>query len=181
MYKIFVSSLMLLFFIKGKGQSEDINSGKYHPAKEHFETQYIKQEYSKYLRSQIKIEKNKVIINVVNYIEFPENLDDKFKLILRTGLLYPMAINGNAIVKISAMDELPLLNINSKTKRFKFWISGNNEFLKNEVSKTLLGNSTNPEEYYFELYNENADTNTNFNDFIEGARLTYIGYGGIII
>ena len=180
MRKIFISSLMLLFFIKGKGQTEDINSGKYYSAKEHFETQYIKQGYSRYLKSQIKIENNKVIINVVYHIEFPENLDNKFKLILGSGLLYPMVINRSPMVKISMMDELPLLDINPKTKRFKFWVFRNNETLQNGIVEKI-GDSSNPEEYYFELYNENADTNTSFNDFVEGAKLTYIGYGGIII
>ncbi|MGE8552520.1 MAG: hypothetical protein ACN6OB_01135 [Chryseobacterium jejuense] len=181
MNRIFAALLVLFLFIKGKGQAENINSGKYHPAKEHFETKYIKQEYSKYPKSQITIEKDKVIINVINSIEFPENLDNRFKLLLGSGLLNPMIINGSPIIKILAMDELPLLNVNPQTKRFKFWIFRTNEFLENEISKALLINSANPNEYYFELYNENADTNTSFNDFIEGAKLTYLGYGGIII
>lgn len=181
MIRIFVTLFVLFLFTKGKGQSENINSGKYHPAKEHFETQYIKQEYSKYPKFQIKIEKDKVIMNVVNSIEFPEKLDNRFKLLLGTGLLNPMIINGSPNVKILVMDELLLLNPNPQTKRFKFWIFRNNKSYKHNIQEVLLGNSVNPEEYYFELYNEKADVSTGFNDFIEGARLTYIGYGGIII
>lgn len=169
------------FAIKGIAQTENINSGKYHPAKEHFETIYKQQEHSKYLRSQVKLEKAKAIINVVNILEFPENVGEKFKLIFGSGLLYPMAINGTPHVKIAAINELPLLNINPQTKRFSFWMFGQDEFLGKSVLLGLLENRVNPTEYYFELYNENADEMTSFEEFIDGAKLTYIQSGGIII
>ncbi|MDR6524854.1 hypothetical protein J2787_000224 [Chryseobacterium rhizosphaerae] len=181
MKHIFTIAFIVFFAIKGKGQTENIDSGKYYPAKEHFETQYKKQEHLKYRKTQVRLEKNRAIINVVKSIEFPENIGDRFKLIFENGLLDPMLINGNAHVKISVVNELPLLNTDPQTKRFSFWIFRRNENLKKGTLESILGNNVNPEEYYFELYNEKADNNTSFQKFVEGAELTYIGYGGIII
>ena len=53
--KIIFSILIPLNFF---GQIENINSWKYHPAKEIFETKYEKREYSKFQQHQIKIENN---------------------------------------------------------------------------------------------------------------------------
>lgn len=39
----------------------------------------------------------------------------------------------------------------------------------------------NPSEYYFELQNENADENTSNKDFINGAKLTFLKFGTIVI
>ena len=155
-------------------QTENINSGKYHPAKEIFEKHYEKSEYPKFAKSQIKVEKNKVILSDIKSIEFNENSDEKTKLILKSGLLDPYLINGSYNLKIGWIDELTLLNPNPQTKRFKFWIfySGN---------KNPLLNSVNPHEYYIELYNENANENSNFENFVKDAKLTFLKYGGITI
>lgn len=181
MKKLFTILSIIIFSVKGNAQTENINSGKYHPAKEHFETQYKKQEYPKYSKFQTKLEKDRVVIDVVKVIEFPKYLDEKFKLIFENGLLDPMRINGNLVLKIASMDELPLLNINPQTKRFIFWIfPKNNNGEKDSVEYVLRG-KVNPDEYYFELQNENADEHTSFKEFVEGAKLTYLAYGGIII
>ncbi|MGE8431683.1 hypothetical protein [Chryseobacterium joostei] len=182
MNNILMVLFAFVFFIQGKGQLDHINSGKYHSAKEHFETKYQRQEHSRFLRSQIRIERNRVVMNVINVIEFSESLDDKYKFILENGLLNPVRINGSPVLRISVIDELPLLSTDPQTKRFKLWVFvQENGSLKQETLENLLKNSVNPDEYYFELYNENADINTSFNEFVEGAKLTYIGYGGIII
>ena len=39
----------------------------------------------------------------------------------------------------------------------------------------------NPNEYYFELQNEDADENRTNEDFINGAKLTFLKFGTIII
>lgn len=161
-----------------KAQAENINTAKYHPAKEHFETKYHKQEYSKYLKSQVKLEEGKVIIDKIKIIEFPESIDDESKLILENGFLDPMKINGSLILKISKINELTLLNPNSQTKRFSFWIFKN---IMPSSNKGILRNRINPDEYYFELQNENANKNTSFKDFVVGAKLTYLSFGTIII
>ncbi|WP_223608114.1 hypothetical protein [Chryseobacterium sp. OSA05B] len=181
MKKLFTIASIVFFAVKGNAQTENINSGKYHAAKEHFETQYKKQEYPTYLRSQVKMEKDRVVIDVVKVIEFPKYLDEKLKLIFENGLLDPMRINGNPVLKIVSMDELPLLSTNSQTKRFKFWIFPQNNNAKKDSVEYVLRGKVNPDEYYFELRNENADENTSFKEFVEGAKLTYFAYGGIII
>lgn len=172
---------IIFFHVNGNAQTENINSGKYHPAKEHFETKYQKQEYPKYLRSQIKLEKDRIIIDVVKVVWFSERLDERFKLIFENGLLDPMKINGSPILVIANMDELPLLSTNSQTKRFKFWIFPQNKPLEKDSEEYFLRGRLNPDEYYFELQNKNADEKTSFKEFVEGARLTYLAYGGIII
>jgi hypothetical protein len=182
MKNLFTIFFIIISVINVFGQTENIESGKYHPAKEHFETEYVKQEYSKYSKSQIRIEKNKVIIDVVKNIEFPDDIDGKFKLIFENGLIDPMRVDGSVSLKVSSIDELTLLNPNPQTKRFKFWVFPQNTSSMNKGTfDYMMQNRANPDEYYFELHNESADENTNFKEFIEGAELTYLAYGGIII
>ncbi|MBK1896361.1 hypothetical protein [Chryseobacterium paridis] len=177
-------TIFLVITLMGRlfGQTENIENRKYHPAKEHFEKEYIKQDYQKYLKSQIKIEKDKVIIDVVKIIEFSENLDKRFKLIFENGLIDPTKVNSSYILRISSIDELKLLNPNPQTKRFSFWVfpQGKTSVQNNSVEHMLRGRF-NPDEYYFELQNDNADDNTSFEEFIVGARLTYLGYSGIVL
>ena len=164
------------------GQTENINSGKYHPAKEVFESKYKKKEYSKFTTGQIRIENNKVIFGNLKSIEFDEKSDAETKMILSSGLIDPTKINGSVHLKISKINELPLLNPNPQTKRFKFWIFPIQSQKENssELEKTL-SNRVNPSEYYFELQNKFADENTSFEDFIKNAKLTFLIFGTIII
>jgi hypothetical protein len=168
-----------LFFVNQSNAQID-NSGKYSLAKKHFETEYERHEYPKYLKSQIQSYKDKVVIDVIKVFEFSEDMDDKFKLILENGLLDPMRIAGTPFVNISNILELSSLNPDYKTKRFSFWIY-REKSLESGIFQTSLNNRINPEEYYFELQNENADESTSFEEFVKGAKLTYLGYGGIII
>lgn len=178
MKNIFTVLFIIICMVKIYGQEEDIESGKYHPAKEHFETKYVKAEYPKYLRSQIKIGKNKVIIDVIKCIVFPESLNRNFRLILESGLLDPVLIKGSSVLEISSMDELGLLNLNPQMKRFKFWVFQKEESI---VKRFILKGRTNPDEYYFEIQNENANETTTFEEFVEGAKLTYLAFGTIIL
>ena len=167
---------ILIFFISLNffGQTENINSGKYHPAKEIFETKYKIMTFGKFLPSQIIVTDNKVTFNITKSFEFSEKSNKLTKLILTSGLLDPYEINGSNQLTISTIDELYLLNPNPQTRRFKFWIYYLN-------SKNPLLNSVNPSEYYFELQNENADENTTSTDFIKGAELTFLTFGTIVI
>jgi hypothetical protein len=164
------------------GQTENINSGKYHPAKEVFESKYQKEEYSKFASNKIKIENNKIILDNLKFIEFDEKSDTKTKLILSNGFLDPYKINGSINLKISKIDELSLLNPNPQTKRFKFWIFPiQNQKVNSSELEKMLSNRINPSEYYFELQNKFADENTSFEDFIKGANLIFLIFGTIII
>lgn len=173
--------LLILIPFNIFAQSENINSGKYHPAKEMFKKKYKKTDYSKFTESQIKIEANKVILNNTKTIEFTEKLDYKYKLIIQNGLLDPYEINKSSYLKLASFDELILLNPNSQTKRFKFWIFPTKTNSNLTDFEKLLSSRVNPDEYYFELTNENANENTNYEDFIKGAKLTFLIFGTIII
>jgi len=165
---------LIIFPLNIFGQTENINNGKYAPAKEVFERDYQKQEYTKFSKNQIKVENNTVFLGEIKSIAFSEESNETTKLILCNGLLDPYVINGSFKLKISHIDELYLLNPNSTTKRYKFWI-----FYFNTGNP--LTDSVNPHEYYFELQNKMADENTSNKDFIYGAKLTFLKYGGIII
>jgi len=178
MKQIFVVLIILFSVVQINAQIENINSGKYSLAKKHFETKYEEHQYPKYLKSQIKSYKDKVVIDIAKVLEFSEDIDYRSRLILENGLLDPIRINGKPFIKISSISELSLLNPDYKTKRFSFWVYKSKEFTKSgNVLKDTLTNRINPDEYYFELQNENADKNTSFEKFIEGAKLTYLSFG----
>jgi len=111
----------------------------------------------------------------IKSIKFDEHSNETTKLILCTGLLDPYLINGSLNLTISIIDELVLLNPNPRTKRYKFWI------YKTATENSFFLISLNPSEYYFELQNENANKNTINEDFINGAKLTFLKFGTIII
>lgn len=172
--KILIQILILFISINFFGQTENLNSGKYHPAKEIFENKYKRMTFGKFLPSQIIVSDNKVSFNITKSFEFSEKSNQLTKLILTSGLLDPYEINGSYQLTISTIDELNLLNPNPHTRRFKFWIYYSN-------SKNPLINSINPHEYYFELQNKNANENTKLTDFIKGAELTFLTFGTIVI
>lgn len=181
MKKLLIVLVSILFVSKISAQREDINLGKYHPAKEHFETQYQFKDYSKFSKSQIQIVGNRVILDKLQSITYPTDIDSKLKLIFENGLLDPMQIIRHPHLVISGINELPLLNPNPQTKRFSFMVFRNNlEIGGNDLMKSLIGNA-NPDVYYFEIQNKKADENTSFEDFVKDAILTYVGHGGIII
>lgn len=166
--------LLILIPIGIFGQTENINTAKYHPAKEIFEKQYINQEYQRLPKSRIKVENNTVFLEEIKSIEFSKDSSETTKLILCNGFLDPCLINGSYNLQISIINELILLNPNPQTKRYSFWIYNS---AKDDL---FLSNSVNPHEYYFELHNEKADENTSNEDFINGAKLTFFKSGGIV-
>lgn len=156
------------------GQTENINNGKYYPAKEVFETKYKKNNYIKIPNSQIKVEKDRIVFNNVRTLAFDNDIDVKAKLILSNGFLNPYDINGSFNLRISAITELPLLNPNFKIKRYKFWIFS----IAENRDDIILAN---PIEYYFEIQNDDAEASTTFEEFISNAKLTFLIKGGIIL
>ncbi|WP_313255472.1 hypothetical protein [Empedobacter sp.] len=150
-----------------------MNNGKYYIPKMVFDKKYQKMEFSHFPKSQIKIVENKFFYNE-NSFELWDKKDDLTKLVLESGLLNPNLINRGQNLKISIITELHLLNPNSQTKRFKFWVYPNQD-------KNALVNMINPSEYYFELENENATEKTTIENFINGAKLTFFTFGTIIL
>jgi hypothetical protein len=70
-------------------------------------------------------------------------------------------------ISISNIEELKSLNPSIKVKRFKFWVFHN-----------WLAN---PSVYFIELTNDDATSETDLLNFIEGAKLTFIKNGWLII
>ncbi|KFC22056.1 hypothetical protein [Epilithonimonas lactis] len=62
------------------GQTENINSGKYHPAKEIFESNYQKQEFARFPKNQIRIENDTVFLGEIKSIKFDEHSNETTKL-----------------------------------------------------------------------------------------------------
>ena len=164
---------LILIPLKIFGQTENLDNGKYNIPKMVFDKKYQKMEFSHFPKSQIKVINNKFYFNDKSF-ELWDKKDDLTKLILTSGLLNPNEINRGQNIKISIFTELPLLNPNPQTKRFKFWIYPNHD-------KNALVNMINPSEYYFELENENATEQTTIEDFVNGAKLTFLTFGTIIL
>lgn len=181
MKKTFLIFAMFFFMSTISAQKENINSGKYHPAKEHFETEYQSQDYFKFSKSQIQIDGNKVVLDKLKSITYPKDIDMKLKLIFENGLLDPMKIIGFPHLVISGIDELSLLNPNPQTKRFSIIVFKHNIPSTGNDLIDRLNSSLNPDIYFFEIQNKKADENTSFEDFVKNANLTYLGHGGILL
>ena len=96
-----------------------------------------------------------------------ENSD--YQLIFEKGLLHP-AIFGLEKVKVGYIKELCFLSNNPKIKRFSF-----QEYCQEPYSVHCSRIC------YFELTNETATKKTNWNSFLENAKLTFLKAGSIII
>jgi hypothetical protein len=66
-----------------------------------------------------------------------------------------------------SIEELKFLEISPRVKRFRFWLR--------------LNGIANPFVYLFELTNENATKQTDIENFIKGASLTFFKQGWIVI
>lgn len=171
--------IAVLFSLKAHSQTENINTAKYHPAKEIFETKYDRILYAKIPGNQINVFDDSVVIQSIT-VEIKNDTDVTLKRILINGLLHPNQFYGIPC----CLSELKLLNPNPQTKRFKFWTFPKKIEITEENKNSLdviLSNRINPDEYYFELYNENASEDTNLEEFIDNATLTFFAYGGGII
>lgn len=172
------SLLALLFFLFNLnlfGQSENKSKSENLLAKEVFETKYTEGKYYKYPSSKIRlVGNNKVYIDTVKLIEFDESLNENFKLIITSGLLDPEQINNSIHINICCFHELTSINPDSQTKRFSFWVFP-------EKTNNPSTNILNPFEYYIELKNNNANSNTSLKEFIKGAYLSFIIFGTIVI
>ncbi|MDC8103704.1 hypothetical protein ACNFU2_02380 [Chryseobacterium sp. PTM-20240506] len=178
MKKILLALLLFIFIGKIFAQTDSLETGKYFSAKRHFEKEYIKQNY---LNSDVKVEKDRIIIDVIKDDGFSGDLGNRITLIFGHKLFSPLELDNENAVQIFSNNELVLLNPNPQTKRFKFWIIPKNRVGHKNSFEYMLQGRANPSEYYFELQNMNADEKTSFEEFIKGSKLTYLAYGGIII
>ena len=143
---------------ENQGQQED------YWAKQLFDKEYKKQVYPRFRRILIT-EKDNVISFGPTTIELLTNSPD-LRPIFTTGLFYPRILNSHNL-RISDLEELKFLSDSPTVKRFRFWL--------------YHPNRANPQVYFFELTNEKADENTDIKTFIEGASLTFVKDGWIIL
>ena len=162
-------------------------------AKELFEKKYVHQSFEKF--------KGKISVIDKANIEFDNKILEFWSIkpelleIFTEGIFYPQIVIGNEKnnpikseselksltnnerllynlkrndkLRISDFEELPFLSNSPTVKRFRFW---NYSF-----------GSMNPEVYFIELINENATEKTELNTFINGAKLTFVQKGWLII
>ncbi|WP_316768965.1 hypothetical protein [Pedobacter frigiditerrae] len=191
-----MKKLLILFFLlncfvfKVIGQTNE--SSNYEFAKRTFKSEYKKQSFEKY-DGVIKIinestfkfgEKTLTIINTDNSLLkiFKKGIFNP-DIVFGAGTSKPLTQNQidtmstnekvfynmvrNDSLNISSVKELVKLNPNYKTKRFVFWLFNPGRL--------------NPTEYYFELYNDNANYKSSLNEFLENAKMTFFYKGTIII
>jgi DKNYY family len=128
-----------------------------------FREQYEPQEYPKYSGFPIRF-----IGNVIEYgsaISQVNYTTPALRSIFTSGLFYPQLI-GHTNVNANNLQELEFIST-PQVKRYRFWLSRDG-FM-------------NPKVYFFELQNPNATENTATEDFIKGAKLTFVKEGWIII
>jgi hypothetical protein len=133
-------------------------------AKKLFTENYKQQDFKKY-NGEIKIIDS-------NHYHFGNatlqisGCDPKFKSIFINGLIYP-SLFGTDTLRIANIEQPAFLNTSFKIKRFRFW--------------GWTYKLANPTVYFFEITNNKATKNTTVEDFIKGAKLTFVKQGWIII
>ena len=185
-------SLIIFFSSIGMyAQSESLNNVKYQFAQDVFKNKYKKVSFEKFTE---KIEATNISVQYEKKNLVISEIPDEYKAILITGIFYPNIITGNYdpevksneeialmttnekvfynmmrndSLRIGYLDELKLLNPNSKVKRFVFWL-----FTKGRANAI---------ECYFELENLKANDKTPMSEFIKNSRLTFYYKGTLII
>jgi hypothetical protein len=171
---------------KNQGEQED------YWAERIFNNEYVKKEYSKFNGKIEIINDNKILFDNKTLLV---NCPKTYLAIFKNGLFYPQLIFGNSennkilsneelnklsqndrffyninrndSFSISNFEELEFLSKSPKIKRFRFW--------------NFRHGSANPQVYFIELINENANSNTSLENFLKNAHLTYIKAGHIVI
>jgi hypothetical protein len=156
-----------------------------------FEEKYTKQNYKRFTGEIVVVDKNHIRFgNKVLRAYFSPDL----KSIFTQGIFYPQIITGDSVtpkksekelrkmtdvqklfynmtqndtLAIGEFEELKFLSTSPTIKRFRFW----------EYRKGFA----NPQVYFIELTNTTADKSTDLTTFINGATLTFVKDGWIII
>jgi len=184
---IFTIGLSLLLSSNFFAQKNEKLSTKDAAIIEHFKNDYKKKNYKKF-DGKILVKEN--LAQFDNKTVYFDKADKITKTILREGLIYPQLLTDFQMqkfldettdktqkrflklqkdpkasfdvnnIKFSNTSELTFLTSNIKTKRFKTSV------------KDIRLNTTST--YLFELMNDKATKNISLEEFIKGAKLTYI-------
>lgn len=182
--------LLMIFFLSfsavAMAQKSQALSPKDKKIIEYFEKNYKKQNYKRF---DGKITVNNNSVNFDKKTVSFDAAEKKIQTILKNGLIYPQLISEYQAEKykkettdrtqkrfmkiqkdwkaafdiqsmrLSQLQELQYFKNNIQVKRFK--IISKNSNLPNSVT------------YYFELTNDKANAQTNLEDFVNGAKLTF--------
>lgn len=155
-----------------------------------FYEQYKKNIYEKFEGEIIQIDENNIKFKnkVLNGY-----FSKEYKLIFINGLFYPQLLSGDEVTPRKNDEELSKM---SNTELFRYHMTQNDTLSIGEfeevkfLSKTPTikrfrfleyRNWSNPQVYFIELTNENADKTTDLEEFIKGATLTFVKNGWIIL
>lgn len=184
---IFTIGLSLLLSSNFLAQKNEKLNSKDQTIVEHFKTDYKKKNYKKFA-GKILVKDN--IIHFDDKTVYYDKADKITGTILKEGLIYPQLLTDYQMqkfldestdktqkrflklqkdpkasfdvnnIKLSNTSELTFFNSNIKTKRFKVSL------------KDIRLNTTST--YLFELMNDKATKDISLEEFIKGAKLTYI-------
>lgn len=173
--------LVILFSCKAKDYIEIPE--KWKTEKPEFRNQGEYEDYSawKFFKNEYKKESYKTFEDSIsksgNEITFSGHTIGVFcikeyKHIFTGGIIYPEIIRshkiGGKISNITNVEELTFLESDQKVKRFRMWVSDN------ELANPIV--------YFFELTNNKAKgSNLTTTEFIEGAKLTFLKQGWLIM
>lgn len=183
-----------MFFIGFSQKREFKNQGEQENywAEQIFEKEYKKENYSRF-NSEILVKSNSEILFHNKTLMVYCSSD--YLPIFTLGIFYPQLLIGtgenneilskdefdkltdekkffynlqkNDSFSISNLEELKFLSKNPTIKRFRFW--------------NFRSGFVNPQVYYFELTNKNANKKTSLEEFIKRSELTYIKSGHLVI
>ncbi|QES90501.1 hypothetical protein [Rhizosphaericola mali] len=127
----------------------------------------------------IKIYSDKIIFINNGIIEFHPKISIDLKAVLSSGLINPYSVNKIGKIKISELREI--ISTNTYIRKYQFWIYPTNSNKSSNKIENALNSRTNPDEYYFELENTNAKSDSDIQSFLKGAKMIVFKYNGIII
>lgn len=187
MKSIFSLSLCVLLSMNAFSQKKEALSPKDKAVAEHFKNDYKKKNYKRF---EGKITEKDKLFQFDDKIIYYDKSDKITALLLKEGLIYPQLLTDYQMqkfldetedktqkrflklqkdpkagfdvsgIKLSNTTEIPSLSTNPNIKRFKI------QCRDNRISSTLT--------YFIELTNKEANDKTSLEDFIKGAKLTYV-------
>ncbi|GAB0157039.1 hypothetical protein CHRYSEOSP005_23080 [Chryseobacterium sp. Alg-005] len=180
-------SLCLLLSVNAFSQKKETMSTKDKAVAEHFKNDYKKKNYKRF---DGKITEKDKLFQFDDKVIYYDKTDKITTLLLKEGLIYPQLLTDYQMqkfldetedktqkrflklqkdpkagfdvngIKLNNTTEVSFLNANSHVKRFKI------QCRDNRISSTLT--------YFIELTNKEANDKTSLEDFIKGAKLTYV-------
>lgn len=153
-----------------------------------FKNEYQKRDFNKYDGHIVEIRSNVLKYDKQYFIIV--DAKESIKTIFELGIIYPTLVdewynyskkNDSTITNkpksfnlfkgdslyIANVEEMKFLNPSPQIKRFRFWL--------------YRDGFMNPTVYLFELENKEATKNTGLSGFIEGAKLTFINKGWLVM